>query len=287
MGATNPVMLRVLLNRYHHGKKDALVRCLPAEEAKEVLALDLQANDPAVLLKASLDRLPYIHYSWLRPAIQKMPPFLHGPLLSVLPEFQASKLRRWFPVETVKTELSPVMRNFLINSLLAHLDDKNVMPLAFLNSTPLTPLATSKKEQLMELIDFLGVYDLAAEVRHIIDKERLKRLSPCLSAKKKQFLHMCLHQPERLAPARLDLNLWDGDCPKLLSLLHKRGIARLGKALCGQHPDLVWHIGHILDVGRGTMLKHFYSPNPIPGITPVLAQQVINLMSFLYTKSTP
>lgn len=287
MSVKSQIMLRVLINRFHPNIKESMMKCLPEEEVKGALALNITSTDVSSLLNASQERLQQIHYSWLKQPIQKVPPFLQGAVLSVLPESQSVNLKKWFPFETLKSDnISPSVRLYLLKTLLTHLDDKDVLPLSYVTSTPLTSLAQWDKAHLVELIDFLGVYDLAAEVRNIIDKDRLKKLSPCLSPKKKQFLHMCLHQPERLAPARLDLGDWDGDCKKLNSQLHHRGIARLGKALCGQSPDFVWHLAHKLDIGRGAILQGYYKTAAIPGITSVLAQQVINLMGFLQTKST-
>jgi hypothetical protein len=98
-------------------------------------------------------------------------------------------------------------------------------------------------------------------------------------------LKFCLQQKEKVAAPPLGLERWSGDCEKLKNTLQTRGIIRLGKALSGVHPDFAHHIAYTFDAGRGQTLLRYRSPNPQPGITPALAQQVLSLLNILKKKS--
>lgn len=288
MQARSRTILRVLLNRYHPVVKESMLQSLPEEDVQPLMALEVPSNDPALCLMAPYEQISRMHYSWLRPAIEQMPLIFQGPVLSIIPEFQAVKLKKWFNVpEKGSMQIAPSLQKYLLNLLQARLEHHYALPLEYLPQTPLSPLAKWEKPLLIELIELLGIHDLASEIRNIIDRERLKKLSPCLTSKQKQYLHICLHHPDKVSSSPFGLNLWDGDCQKLSLLLHRRGMARLGKALCGQHPDFVWHIAHTLDIGRGSILMQNFSYTAASGVTPALVQQITNLMSFLQTKSVP
>lgn len=285
MEAKSWIMLRVLLNRFHQAASEATLRCLPREEAQAILRLDVSGNNPSLILANPLEKIQKIHYSWLIPAIESLPKTLHSTLLEALPPNSAAKLESLLkpakPTHATGKALASPIRTFLLNSILSHLPHNEALPLSLLPQTVLTPLAEWNKNDLIELIDFLGLYDLAEEMRQIIDQKRLKQLYICLSKKKRPFLHTCLRQKEKISSPRLDLGTWTGDCRKLDQLLHRRGLLRLGKALCGQHPDLIWHLIHLLDTGRGKLIEKYYSPAVVTGVTPVLVQQVVSVMNFL------
>ncbi|MBA3958312.1 MAG: hypothetical protein H0X51_07980 [Parachlamydiaceae bacterium] len=284
MQAKSLTILRVLLNHFHQSVREPLLRCLPPNEASEVLAQETASNHISAVLNAPQELVQRMHYSWLRPALEKLPPLLQGSALTLLSAEQFDKLLPMAPEANPEVRLSEPMRAFVFNTFYKKLGQPTVLPLPFLPQTPLMELTKWNKTQLVELIQFLGIHDLASEVRHIIDKGRLKQLSPCLSAKQKQYLHICLHHPEKLAATPFGLSQWDGDCKKLTSQLHRRGMLRLSRALSGHHPDFVWHIAHILDIGRGSLLLQQFSPKAIVGVSPILVQQIINLMTFLQTK---
>lgn len=280
MEARSQIVLRVLLNRFHQTIKENMLHCLPSEEAHQVWQQEAPSNNSALIIDGPDQLIQHIHYSWFQPVIERLPQDIQGAFISVLPEHQAAKLKRRINAPN-ENPSSPLIKNFLRKTLRDRLKLNHVLPVGFLPYSPLTTLVEWNKTQLVELIDFLGIHDLAGEVRHIIDKDRLKKLSPCLTHRQKQFLRICMHQQEKLVSSRIGLDTWDGNCDKLNHILHKRGLLRLGKSLSGQHKDLVWHIAHILDVGRGNILLQYYSPAIVPGVTSTLVLQVTNLMSFL------
>jgi hypothetical protein len=283
------VMLRVLLNKYHQKASDTLLKILPEEDANGIKSQTTYSNNAEVVLTQPEELIRKIHYSWLTEAFKVIPKAIQEPILSVLPQSDAVKLRHILklPSPHQVNKVSVPVKTFLINTLYNHVKDHAVLPLQYLPTTELSPLTNLTKDQLVDLIDLLGIYDLAEGVRNIIDKERIKKIYKHLSPMQIQFLKSCLQQKERISATPLKLEQWDGDWSKLEKILHGRGLIRLGKAISGQHPDFVWHLTHILDVGRGARLLVNYSPTATPQITPVLAQQVLNLMNTITPKRAP
>lgn len=281
-------MLRVLLNRYHPNISDAPVQYLPQEIAKPIFNIQINSKDPLLGLMQPLEQIKSIHYSWFLPALKKFPVNLQPIILSSLPSDYGVKLQSLLKLPpSEKKQLAPPIQALLADKLFRLVKPDGIMPLAYLPESPLTTLSQFNKQQLVEVIDFLGIYDLAEGIRHIIDKTFLQKLYACLSHKQKQFLRICLHQQEKISTARMEMSVWDGDCKKLDLMLQRRGLLRLGKAMCGMHPDFVWHLTRILDSGRGNILLKYYTPEATPGVTVRLIQQVTALLNFLTPKGNP
>jgi hypothetical protein len=182
-------------------------------------------------------------------------------------------------------ELSEPVKSFILSQLYTLLKADEHLPLDYLPETELSELGTWNKTQLIHLIDFLGLHDLATEVRQIVNKNHLKNIYACLTPQQFYYLKVCLHQKEMLTVSKLGIDASIKDSTKLKRVIHQRGLLRLGKALCGQHPDFVWYLSHTLDTGRGKMLSDIYQKESIGKITPFLKEQVLNLMKFLKSES--
>jgi len=280
MTAKSALMLRVLINRFHQGSPEILLSSLPQENAKEVLGIDVASQDAAQAIHSPKEIVKEVHYSWFGPIIQACSPSMQPLMMSALPSSSAEQLSRFFQIPKHSTTLSPTVRLYLINQLYHKLKPADILPAGYLPQTSLSVLLSFRKEDLIKLIDFLGLYDLADEIRHIVDKKLLNAIYSGLSVKKQHFLRICLHQKGKLSMPRLDLEKWQGDNKQLDKMLHNRGLIRLGKALSGQSNDFIWHIVHRLDTGRGNLLMRYYSSEEIQGVTQVLIQEVLNLTSF-------
>lgn len=273
-------MLRVLLNRYHEGATESVLEGLPKESSQKVLEQNIDALDPSKVLVQPVNKIKQIHYSWFISSLKKLSKNKRALALSVFPEPQATKLIEVLNETLVPLRQSVAIRTFLLNRLYPDFKLPDVLPVDYLPPSELTQLVKMKKAEIINLIDFLGLYDLAEEIRHIVDKKLLEKIYRCLSQRKHRFMRICLHQKEKLITQKLQLEHWDGDCQKLGKLLHHRGMVRLGYALSGQHQDLVWHIVHILDAGRGNKLTRYYHKSEIPGVSKALRSQSLAVMHF-------
>ncbi len=269
-------MLRVLLNRYTPKEIHALLKFLPQENAQGIMDQNIQSSDLEPIFQKPEKALSNIHYSWIQPVLQRFPESMQSTITSALTTEQISGLK----VSSPKV-ISHVAKSFVLNQIYHHLDIHEHFPIEYLPETEFSSLVRWRKAELLNLMDFLGLHDLASEARRIVDRNQLKNIYNCLNSKQLHYLKSCLYQKEKLISSKFDIDLSQKDCRPLKLLIHRRGLLRLAKALCGQHPDLVWHIAHILDRGRGKILLEAYQVEELPEITKILKQQVLNLINFL------
>lgn len=276
MNKRGSMMLRVLTNRFHPKNGNALLKFLSQDDADAVLEHQITSTDLKPILEQPQKALASIHYSWIQPLLQYFPNQLHQIVMSALTAEQISGIKSTHP-----TTISHPVKNFILNKLYYFLKIEDHLPIEYLTPTELTPLATWSKQQIVTLIDYLGLHDLASEVRHVVNRNHLQNIYKCLTAKQFYYLKKCLSQKEQLTSPKLGFDPANINCDQLRQSMHKRGLIRLSRALCGQHSDLTWHIAYKLDKGRGTILLKEFQTQPLPKITAILKQQVLNLMNFL------
>jgi hypothetical protein len=270
------MMLRVLINRYNPKAGNALLKFLPKEEAQAINSQEIRSTDLTPILQQPQKTLEKIHYSWIKPFLQNFPESLQPAIVATLTTEQIAGLRISSPIT-----LSEMAKTFLTQQLYQSLKIGEHCPIEYLPETELSPLLHLTKSQLVDLIDFLGLYDLAAEVRRIVNRDHLKNIYNCLTPKQLHYLKKCLHKKEQLITPKLGIDPTQQDCTKLKQIVHRRGLLRLGKALSGQHLDLIWNIAHTLDMGRGNILLKEYQSKEVPKVTEILKQQVLNIIDFL------
>lgn len=276
---------RVLLNRFHGGNFAALLTTLPSEEAEKIQALEIHSKDTATAFEPPLQFLDRIHYSWYIEPMHSFPQELQALLLSVLPKDKVKFLQSHLHVAPQSTPPTKQAKTHLLYQLARALYDPDVLPFSFLEDTPVKILAGAPKPVIVEVMHLLGLYDLAGDLRHMIDKENLKRIYSCVPASRQPFLRKCMKLHEKFSMPRIGLDNWRGTEKELTRLLHRRGLTRLCKALAGQPHDLIWHLSRRLDTGRGNILLKEVEKKEIPNISPYLLLQVIDTLNSLTTKS--
>jgi hypothetical protein len=286
MQTKSALMARLLVNRYVKGNVQPFLAPLPGEESKAISAIDTTLNDPLVLLKAPSERLSQLHYTWLKPIFEAFSEEVSQLQLSMLPKKLAEQLAKSLNLKVSSQKIAPSMKEYLNKIFLSKIDGiAEVTPLELLPAESLTFLTGLSHLEIVELCDFLGLYDIGGEMRQIVDQKILKNVYLALNPKEQSFLKLCLASKVKLVAPVLGLDRWNGDAVKLRHAIQARGLLRLGKALAGSHPDLLWHIAHKLDKGRGETLLRYYVKQPISGVTPLLIQQVQNVMNIMKKKS--
>ena len=285
MQSKSSVILKILLNSFHPGPPQSLLKKLPQEEAKEVLSLEIATKNPALALSWPSEAIARTHYSWLAPIIEQMPKSIRSSLIASLPEPQSTGLKKLLKIPPFAGIIPDAIKTFLRGQLYLRWQPAEAVPPDFLLESPLKVLLSISKADLVELIDFLGIYDLADGIRHVVDKNKLKQIYLCLTPQQQQYLRHCLHKKEKVASPKLLIEKWDGSHEQLNHILHRRGMLRLGKAISGQGRHFLWHIVHTLDTGRGQAVAEHYQDDEIPGISHFLAQQAISTLNFLKPKS--
>lgn len=286
MTSKTSAFFKVLINRFHPGINQSFFKSLPSEDTKEAYAEPTSSQDTSLAFSWPYLLVSRTHYSWLMPHIEKLPKQIQNPVICALPDPQFKGISKLLKLPLSRAEITPNMKAFLIGQLYQQWQPREAIPLEYLPPSHLNPLLELSKAELVDLIDLLAIYDLAEAIRHIVDKKNLKAIYLCLSPQKQQFLRLCLHKKEKLAASKLDISKWDGTQTHLATILHHRGMLRFGKALCGQSRNFLWLLTHLLDTGRGAVVAQYYQEDQIPGVTSLLAQQLINALNFLKPKNT-
>ena len=273
------LFFQLLLNKFHPVDGAAVTQCLPEEFRKSVTEKKSPWNDPKIMLKPYSTKIKNVHYSWIVPVLERCPESMKALYAEALPAPTNHRVLALLKLHEVPLATTWA-REYLLHDLAKKLELDTVTPIEHLPHSLLSFTLEFSKEELVELIDFLGLYDLAEEIRRIVDKNQLKKIYSCLSVKKQHFLRNCLLSKEKVSTPKLELEKWNGDQESLEKLLHKRGLVRFGKGLSGQPADFIWHIIHRLDNGRGILLSKYITAKEIPGITPLMIQEVLNVHNF-------
>ncbi len=268
-------MLRVFINRYHNAAQEHLIQFLDASEKGSFLAQEVTSSELSPMLTQASTLLQSIHYSWIEPLLSSFPNNLQSVILGSLNSHQLIGLP-----QTDYVQPAPIVKTFIHNQLYSLLKGDEHLAIEYLPITKISQLVKWNKSNLIKLIDFLGLYDAASEIRHIVSREHLQNLYACLTPPQLYYLKQCLHQKEQLVTPKLGIDLAKQDSTLLKRILHRRGLLRLGRACCGEHPDFVWYISRILDTGRGNILIKEYQQEAMPKVTDILQQQVINIIQF-------
>ncbi len=289
MSQKTEMILKAYLARCTPIERSALERFLPPDEQKQLEALPTFPAEMAEQWKpekAFGRPMQGIHWSWYLQTLKTYSQRDQKLFLSALDPYSAEQLKDSLHIKTPIEPLTEMGKTFLQEQLASSLSDEQILPAAALPPTPLNVLASLGKKELIRLINLLALYDLTAELRQIVETKILKKIYGFLSKEHQAFLKTVSAQgPETNLFPRINLERnWDGTKESLEVLLHRRGLIRLGVALSGQHPDLIWTICHHLDIGRGGSLFKLCGKDPVPGISEIATQQVIECLRGLTDK---
>lgn len=286
MNTTSWLAFQTLLEKCEPDKKSTFLSYL-SDESKETLDDTTPSEqDPFSNPLSTTERISSVHYSWL---ITFLEPFAENDklmILAALNDFQATKLKAHFKISAPLPSISPHANNFLIDAIYQWLisDQKSFVPLEFLPHHPLNVLLHLSKGEIQTLIDYLGLHDLAVEVKHIVKSDQIIKIQKVLSKAQQNFLKSLLKEKEPITFVRLNLDGWNGEEEKLKGILHHRGCNRLAKALFGCHPSLLWHICHTLDTGRTKILRKFFTDINNEQVQKALLKQVVELIPMVQKK---
>ncbi len=204
------------------------------------------------------DVLDHIHYSWLSPYLRTLSEGEVRLFLSVLRKEQADGLRHILGFENHLPTLPKIAKSGLRSILLENaVQNRELVPLAFLPEHPLNALLTKSPSLLTHLIRYLGLHDLSLEVRQIISTNELKKVFSSLSKKESNYLNQIMLHREPLVFKRLFLGKWNGTKEGLHQLLEERGLHRLGHALWNASDSMLWYLTHKMDMHLGNLLLKY------------------------------
>lgn len=227
------------------------------------------------------DRLAQIHYSWMTDWISRQPHPLWPYYIAALPEIARHPAARLLDSPEPLPTLSPLARKFLLHQLYPPFEDEAILPVELLNEPPLDQLLHLSKQELVRAIGLLGLYDLAAALRRVLEAEKHEKIRSMLPPGVSRFLDRCLTQQDPLPPPALRLERWQGGERQLARLCQQFGLRRLGGALSTSSPSLIWHLTRRLDTQRGHRLEEEAARPFELGLQRALSQQSRDAVQFL------
>lgn len=275
---SSELFFKILANQFH--LDDATLQHFIPKDETEADLPTITYNDPTFALKTPAQWLERIHYSWLESAVANLPPHLQPSLLASLPIHQQRPLRLKLGL-AVAPAPSPPAKRYLLRLLYDLLNLDKAPPLELLTESPFNALCAWDKSRLIQLCHLLGILDLKEKVRHIVDKKLLRQIYAALDRDSLLFLRTSLKTRERISSTALNLESWDGSPNVLKQLLQQRGLIRLGTALHGEQPELLWHLSHLLDKGRSAILMRHYHGDANDTIQQVLKEQLLNTVAYI------
>ncbi|NGX58370.1 MAG: hypothetical protein K940chlam3_01277 [Chlamydiae bacterium] len=256
MKAKSLMVLRVMINHFHGGKHEML-SCLPEDEQEGVNGLELEEGNISIVTRQPWQKVDKIHYSWFLEPIKKISDNLVPFVVASLPESHRSKVAKHLGLSDLPEDLSDPIKHLLLDRLYDHMPIKGMLPLGLIQAQPLVELLDLSKSQLLDLIDCLGIFDVAGELKQVVDRQQLAKLCDSLSKLQQGFLKEVIHDKDRWSPSKLGLDQWGGDIPRLRKALHVRGLMRLAKALKDHDDDFMAHLFRRIDTGRAAQIQKY------------------------------
>jgi len=284
MPTTEAATLKTLVAFFHKGNEDELLRYLTEEDQKVVAESELNGSRTLQGLLPSEKELKGIHFSWILPTIKRYPEELQPFFIGALPAPIPKQLQKYDPSLPEAKALSPLLGRFFNGLLHKAVTKEERTPLSFIPENELSPLLQCSKKELIQIIDFLGLWDIVAEYKQIIDRRHLKSLIGNLSADEKEFLQNSLKSQPPPIIAPLPLHALNGNSEKLRSLLHRRGLSRFGIALSGRPEGMIWQITRTLDSGRAKILSKQFQAEKSKETTSLMTSQLITVINFLKSR---
>ena len=268
-------------------KKEILFSYLSPLLKQKILHMPSPLGDLTLGFDLVQDLISWVHPSWLSPFLRT---FSEHDIRFFLASLEAQtntyqKLKEQLQITGPLPSLSAHARQFfqekMARALIHPMTD--LPPLNALAPRVLPALLTLSMEELRLLPEFLGLHDLAIEMRQIIDNVKIKQIYAFLSHPKQHFLKILLHKRESVVFRPLEISRWDGDRNALLSILFQRGMNRLSKALYSEDPFFVWYIKHRMDAEESQLFTSFYKSLSHPKGHSLLARQVLEVLQFFKT----
>jgi hypothetical protein len=274
-------VLKAWLNQNTPEKREALLRFLPEEKRACLSELpSVQEKTEEIGFDSLLEK---IHWSWFLPTLQTFPAKDQRLFLQVLDPYATEQLKSSLSLKGDVVGITETAKSFLKQKLLSSLDSpqEGLLPAEYLPPSPLNRLLGLSKQELIRLINSLALYDLAQEMRQIVETKTLKQVSSLLSEEQKNLLKKITIFKESQSLPKLGIEKWEGTKKSLEVLLHRRGLIRLGIAFAGQSPDLIWMICHQLDIGRGGTLFKLCNKEKKSAASDPIIRQIEELLSLL------
>lgn len=266
--------LKQFLTTFAASDASRLSSYLPEDEQNEIAQMPAHTETVSHSIAEELEQ---IHYTWFIPFLETFAKSDAHFLASSLSDTKYQKLKRRLHFEAAKTPLTETGTRFAHQTLYHWLvkSKEGYTPKSLVPTHPLRTLLALSKKELFLTFDYLGLHDLAVDLKKIVEIKKIKALKHALTKEQSSYVEMLVKHGEPIAFKRLELEFWDGDTDTLHTMVHTRGINRISKALYGCPPSLLWHIRHSLDTGRARLLDRFLVNPHNEKVQDILLSQVL------------
>ncbi len=277
------VVFNSFLSQCSSPKKEELWKCLGDKEKSLLDSLPKTRGEPYRGLSSPQDILSHTHFSWFAPYLRTLSEKDIRLFLSALTEEQAVGLKKMLLLSDGKTTLTLTAKLFLQKTLLQEImgTQSEILPPECLPDSSLNALLNLPFGELEQLIAFLGLHDLAIDMKHIIETAKLKKIQAVLSSPQQSYLKILLQSREPVVFTKMGLAKWDGNAEALKQLICQRGFNRLAKAVYNQDPSFIWYLTHMLEADQAQLFQKLHTPLDNTTAMQALIFQIFELLSFM------
>ena len=283
MKPSSEIVLKGLLNRCSESKRGHLLKYLSEAHLDMLREIPLPNITFSSKDFSYMHLLDIVHYSWLIPSLKLYEKSDQVLLVQTLDSQSRNRLMKFLELPKKEIPLTSKCTLYFKQILIHSLLEKNqiLLPIEYLPESRLNMLLNLSKSQLIDLIDFLSLYDLASALHQVLETKTLKKIYKHLKPAQKKFLKRKLTYKEISSFPQLNLKNWDGEKTSLKKMLHKQGIFRLSQALSVEHEDLIWYIYHELDIGRGNLLHQLTQKQTSLNVADKISNQILEILDLL------
>ena len=281
---------KALIENTSPSQRKELLSFLPSDELEAIEAAPLQKTFFSTI--SSEEIFQSLHPSWLQHFLHAYPENEQLYFLAALPTSMAEKIKKNFPSAKPLPKLTEMGKSYFRHELLSRIQKERgeALPQASLPESPMNLLLDLEASQFTHLAFWLGLYDLAEELRFVIDKQTLQRVETSLSPSEWQLLKSFQTKKDRVSFGRMPLKTAIDSPTKIRLLIGQYGMNRIAKALYGESKSLIWHLSLLVDDKRAEFLSRFCTPLSKPNLQSSLQSQVLALVRTLLNeqkKGTP
>ena len=270
-------MLKALIERSPHGEE--LLQYFNEAERTALEPIQKEERGAWSFLRP-FEWIELIHFSWYLYVLEEVPFDIQNLFLSLLSKNKIKSMQKYVPQISPTPIPSLFMRIFVANYLKKKMQPSGIKEIDFLPRYALNVLLKLSKFELEQLANFLGVYDLAADLKQIVDTSLLKKVYDVLDRTQMKLLQYFSRQPIRVGLPKMGLQSWDGTQKQLGSLLHQRGLHRIGMAISDADPSFKWHLLHHLDIGRARIIQKVTDQKYDPSQISYFQSQLLHLLKW-------
>lgn len=280
------------LNAFLKGKDEAhkshLLNYLPDGAREYLLSLGEAAIDPKSCSFSPLSLLTEIDPSWFLPHLSTFSENDANILISILSPEQKERISAELTLNEESFRPSKLATGFITNRLTSFLtmDTPPIKPILCLRNHPLIFLLDLKREQIEKMIFFLGLHDLAPELKRTVETRLLKSVDEILEEDEKLYLKSLMEKRSLIQFTPLKLTGWDRQKNSFDEVIRARGLNRLAKALFGSDDSFFWYLMHKLEKSYAYTLKKLAVDPKNPKAQKALQEEVTDATKYILESSS-